>query len=158
MNCSMPVFLGISGINPLFIWWHNLRLILAGKIKLSLGVISMRWYNNIISWITQAWLRNIKEGISGCHRTAVPCGDVKKKIISCRFQSIREGQRGAKATSHPLWSVFGCGGWNAGLRDLELLFPGSLQVSVAQGLISDLPADAHPEGGGSDSFSGTLCF
>lgn len=69
MNCSMPVFLGISGIPPLFIWWHSLRLILAGKMKLSLGVIRMGCYNNVISWITQAWLSNIKEGISECHAT-----------------------------------------------------------------------------------------
>lgn len=64
----MPVFLGISGVNLLFFWWHSLRLILAGKIKLSLAVISMRCYN-IISWTTQAWLSNIKEGISECHTT-----------------------------------------------------------------------------------------
>lgn len=171
MKCSMPVFLEISGITPLFIWCHSLRLILAGKIMLSLGVIRMGCYNNIISWITQAWLSNIKESISGCHATQDFSVMQRCNKESCQWQVLKcqgRAERGKGCLRSPvvyvqLWwmkcSPEGIGAafpWVS--EGIGVAFPWiSASVCGSGTVISGLATDLHPEGGGSDYFSDSLC-
>lgn len=120
MNWSMPVFLGISGITPWFIWWHRLR---GFPSFFQYEVLEQCHFSNHTN------LSNIEYVDAKWYRAIVACRGMVEISISSRYHYRERVERRANTTlKSSLWSNYRLDGLSRGLRVLELLFPESLQT------------------------------